>query len=274
MDALVLTYDKYHCFARHMIAAYDQLIPGHGLRFIVPYQADRQAFAPLQRPPEFVPSPPGILDTVSTLLAGRDDEAWVYWAIDDKYPERIDATAFHQTMTMVRANLDADALLFCRPISQYLSRNLKSGVADWVDPQGRYYYQRASFSQIWMHQFVRVKVLRYLFGSFPHTEFAAKAMDGYKDRIRLPSQWRLLGARRGWAVFGESTTRGRVTNNCLASMRGYGISLPDDFPSSGKTMRLGAESFDNRRLRIAIEAAARTLVRAACKRRRINLVGR
>ena len=46
------------------------------------------------------------------------------------------------------------------------------------------------------------------------------------------------------AVFGESTTRGRVTRNCAASLRAFGLQIPAGFEEDDREMLLGSLGID------------------------------
>ena len=99
IKAIVLTYDKYHSFAEHMVFCYEKLWPKHPYIFQVPYQ---------QIPPTLPTSkvqyhrcPLDIKGTVLTLLDGLDDEEMIYWCIDDKYPIKLDIRKIKKNTSMV-----------------------------------------------------------------------------------------------------------------------------------------------------------------------------
>jgi hypothetical protein len=85
---------------------------------------------------------------------------------------------------------------------------------------------------IWEHQFVRVKLLRNLFESFPDRPFKAKEMDtfplkkGYGEKCYISA--------KNLVVFGESTSRGELTENCVASFKKWGLEIPTGFAISNK----------------------------------------
>src|SRR6266536_3651874 len=82
VPAIVLTCDRYQPFATHMIMRYRAVWPSHPFTFHVPYLR-----CPLGgERVEARQCPEAVRATVLGLLAGFDDETWVYWCIDDKYP--------------------------------------------------------------------------------------------------------------------------------------------------------------------------------------------
>ena len=49
----------------------------------------------------------------------------------------------------------------------------------------KYLIQIVDYSQIWIYQFVRAKVSRDLFNSFPERPFNAREIDKIKDEYKL-----------------------------------------------------------------------------------------
>jgi hypothetical protein len=225
IPAIVLTCDRYHPFARHMIQRYQTAWPSHPFTFHVPYQ--REALCG----PGIVPhrTPGEIRATVLELLKGFHDDAWVYWCIDDKYPIRIlETPVAHLAAAVLSEHLpEVDGLLFCRCRRLLLPEHLLP--EERVGPGGVVLLRRRNYAQIWIHQFLRVKVLRTLFLGLPESIPHAQAMDSMKDRAVLPASHRLYVVQTNLAVFGESTMRGRVTRNCATSLRSLGLAVPDGF---------------------------------------------
>jgi hypothetical protein len=71
-----------------------------------------------------------------------------------------------------------------------------------------------------------VKVLRYLFGQMPDQIPSAKAMDEMKNTIPKLPEHRLFVTEQNFAIFGESTHKGVITQNCYESIRESDIALP------------------------------------------------
>ena len=87
---------------------------------------------------------------------------------------------------------------------------------------------------------LRVKVLRHLFTHLPEELPNANAMDRLKHEVPMPRSFRLFVTRENFAVFGESTRRGRITQNCYDNIRQSGVALPDWFQeTTGEFVTLG-----------------------------------
>ena len=224
MKAIVLSCDRFRAVTDHMIFKYAQLWPGHPFRFRVPYQQlGPTTGAGLV---EYKKSPAGIKATVLTLLDDLDDEEMIYWCIDDKYPIKLDVRrieAMLRWLSLEQAST-VSGILFCRCRRMWDSRFLTGTVI--ADDVENVYLERKGYEQIWLHQFLRVKVLRFLFASFPDFIPAARAMDELKKQVKKPASHRLFVSTENTAVFGESTLYGILTKNCHRSIVDNGLALP------------------------------------------------
>src|SRR5436309_2291082 len=69
---------------------------------------------------------------------------------------------------------------------------------------------------------------------------SAKAMDDLKDDVPKLPEHRLFVTEKNYAVFGESTRRGMITQNCYESIVDSGIELPEWFQQpDGEYVTLG-----------------------------------
>jgi hypothetical protein len=239
--ALVLTYDRYHVFAEHMIRSYRRLWPDHPFIFRIPYQDWPAALAArLGDTATFIQAPSPIKQTALALLEGIAEDEWVYWCIDDKYLVELDAAKAAQVAKWVREISDpsicgvsfARARRMLKPEYLYLDQTIG-------DDTGGTYIRRTDYSQIWLHQFLRGKVLRTLFNGFPDERYSAKEMDIMKGEMRLPEDHRLYVSTANHVIFGESTTRGKVTANCALSLQDYGLESPAGMPRSEEHVVIG-----------------------------------
>ena len=89
--------------------------------------------------------------------------------------------------------------------------------------------RRRDYSQIWIHQFLRIKVLRELLLPLPETVPAANVLDPLNDRLALPTDHQLYVVETNLSVFGESTVGGRITGNCATSFEALGLGVPRGF---------------------------------------------
>lgn len=240
--ALVLTCDRYHTFADHMIRSYQRHWPDHPFTFYVPFQECQKVTGGcLDVNIRFVQTPISIKQTVMTLLQEAEDDEWIYWCIDDKYLIDIDAKTATDIAGWVGRISDPNLCGVSFARSRSLTKPQYLNSRDTItDENSNQYFRRIDYSQIWLHQFLRAKVLRRLFDTFPDDPFVAKSMDAMKNKVALPQQQRLYVAQRNSVIFGESTTRGKLTANCLTSLCEYGISPPAEMKQSQKTVMIGS----------------------------------
>ncbi len=224
MKAIVLTYDKNAILTEHMISCYSKLWPDHPFTFLIPYQNPERCIPNTKR--QYILTPPDLKFTVLTLLQDLDDEEWDYWCIDDKYPIHFEVnriTCIYESIT----NQDVrgiSGILYCRA-RRMLNPNYLTGNSIFIGKERL--LERKAYQQIWIHQFVQVKVLRYMFERFPDKIIQACVMDNLKDRLIKPSTHALFVTETNCAVFGESTSSGVITANCQKSLSEKGFKTPE-----------------------------------------------
>ncbi len=237
IKAIVLTCDRYRAITEHMIFQYDRLWPGHPFVFQIPYQelggtdTDRT---------KYLTAPSDIKGTVLHILGEIDDEEWIYWCIDDKYPIQLVTDKIASLISHAMRSPEVDGLLFCRCRATLNNPRLTLFPRKVKNPFGDVYFERKAWFQIWIHQILRAKVLRYLFTHLPDDIPSAKAMDELKNDVPKLPEHRLFVTKENFAVFGESTRRGVITQNCYESMVATGIEIPEWFlQPDGEYVTLG-----------------------------------
>ena len=85
------------------------------------------------------------------------------------------------------------------------------------------------YHQIWLHQFVKVKVIRHLFNSSPREIVRAIEMNKIKHLTAKPANHRLFVTSANLAVFGESASSGIMTRNCHDSITAKKMEVPEWF---------------------------------------------
>lgn len=249
MRALVLTFDKYRSFAEHMILCYEQLWPKHPFTFRVPYQSEdvRQYFEQkFGNKVEMIKSPSGIVDTMFALTDDLDENDWVYWCMDDRYPMNLNVEEIEKCLRWTLGNENIDGVMFCNNPRLWLPENLYWHKFKIKTQEGQTYYRRKNYTMIWNHQFLRVKVVRTFFGLFPRVMKQAKEMDYIKDRSVLPDNQKLYVLNHNIAIYGESTNRGVMLKNCADSFMKKGIEMPSGFEVSDKSIIKGTNTtYDN-----------------------------
>ena len=230
MKAIVMTCDRYRSLTEHMIDMYEREWDAHPFMFKVPFQ---NILNNKNERVEYIQCDKNIKETVLALLQDSNDEEWIYWCADDKYPIRLNVTRIAAIVDWLSAiqNAEISGVLYCR------CRNMLQPCAltgeKIEDKNGHVYLERKGYEQIWIHQFVRTKVIRHLFEQFPSSIPEPRIMDQMKKMISKPSTHRLFVTQENLAVFGESTSRGIITRNCYKSLMKHGMDLPTWF--DGKT---------------------------------------
>src|SRR6266545_1519217 len=204
IKAVVLTCDRYRAITKHLIVQYERLWPDHPFVFHVPYQE----------------------------LGGVDSERIKYFTS----PSDIKGTVLHfladkivGLISHAMRSPEVSGLLFCRcgatldnPKRALYRHQIKN-------PFGDVYLERKAWFQIWIHQLLRAKVLRHLFTHLPDHIPNAKTMDELKNDVPKLAEHRLFVTQESFAVFGESTQGGVITQNCYDSIIATGIELPEWF---------------------------------------------
>lgn len=237
MKAIVLTCDRYRAITEHMILQYERLWPDHPFIFHIPYQDVAGADTDRMR---YLRTPETIKQTVLQLLADIDDNEWIYWCVDDKYPIQLVTEKITELIADATRSPDMSGLLFCRCRVTLDSPKLALYPEKKINSLGDVYFERKAWYQIWIHQLLRVKVLRHLFTHLPDNIPSAKAMDQLKDDVVKLPEHRLFVTKENFAIFGESTNRGAITQNCYESIVATDIALPDWFRRpNGEYVTLG-----------------------------------
>lgn len=222
MYAIVLTYDRNAVLTEHMIRCYEDLWPNHPFIFRIPFQHEDRCYPLKNR--EYLKTPQAIKPTVLKLIEDLDDEEWIYWCIDDKYPIKFDLPAIKMLHQLILANRinDCSAVLFCRARKMLNPSFLTDNVIRIVNEK---LLERQHYHQIWIHQFLKVKIIRHLFLSFPEID-RPRMMDKLKNEVKKPSDHRLFVTETNHAVFGESSSFGLITANCYQSITEKKMNIP------------------------------------------------
>src|SRR5712691_1441198 len=237
MKAIVLTCDRFRAITEHMILQYERLWPNHPIVFRIPFQNLRGANTDKS---EYRQTPENIRATVLELLSDVDDEEWIYWCVDDKYPIRLVTDKIERLISDAIQSPEMSGLLFCRCRVTLTNPKLALYPAKMISSSGEVLLERKAWFQIWLHQLLKTKVLRYLFSQLPDDIPNAKAMDELKDAVPRLREHRLFVTEKNFAVFGESTHRGAITQNCSESIAATNIELPECFRQpNGEHITLG-----------------------------------
>ena len=156
IKAIVLTCDRWRAITRHVILKYERLWPDHPFIFHVPYQELRGTDTDRIK---YHPAPEDIKGTILHSLADIDDEEWIYWCVDDKYPIELPTDKVAGLISHAMRSPHIDGLLFCRCRATLSSPWFTLHPHKTKNLFGDVYLERKTWSQIWIHQIMRAKVL-------------------------------------------------------------------------------------------------------------------
>jgi hypothetical protein len=247
LPAIVLTKDSYRPFTENMILAYQALWPDHPFQFLVPYQENRKIDARADKKRvTLIPSPPEIAATVLTLLEGMNGDSFVYWCIDDKFPLRLNKSFLQDAFDICIEGAEStqiDGFLFTRDRSLIDYPDITRSKVRF---SGLSSFGVNTNNQFWLHQIVRVSRLRSFFLSLPSIR-SAKEMDLHVSNLDHPKN--LYVTKANALILAESTSRGLVTKQGLASCRARKIQIEEPTGPLVGVPPIGRLSF-SRRLRL------------------------
>ena len=243
----MLSYNRYHPLAEHMIKCYDAMWPDHPFVFHVPFQTNGSSppSESLLAAANVVPveSPEPIKATVETLLRGRHDDEWVYWCIDDKYPLAFETESLESTLAWLPSldpSFQGITLCRCRGLTKQsnLRRSWTRRDEHTRSPWGERFLHRKTLQQFWLPSFLRVGFIRLVFDLIPDGLPQAHLMDNYtgasSSGYRIPAEMKLLVSEKNHMHLGESTSRGELTANVVQSLTSRGFAVPESFPLGGR----------------------------------------
>lgn len=262
MKAIVLTCDKYHPFAEHMIHCYMHLWPDNPFTFLVPYQNyPSHLKEKYGEKIHLILSNSDIKSTLEALLRYTEDEKWIYWCMDDRYPVKLDTeqltTKYHWINNIDNKNVSG--VLFTYPMSKFTNGYVRKQ-SKIYDPENHKYVELVNYSHFWYHQFMRPKILARFTDNLPDSMQQAKQMDAIKNNLTLAGNDKRYVATNRLASFGESTNRGKITLNCVKSMEYHRLDVPPGFPVLHKEIVKGAKKYERSLFYYRIREVYRSLM--------------
>lgn len=227
MKAIVLSCDKYHSFAHHMLLTYQAKWPTNRFMFRIPWNNHvpgdiKSDFDNV----EFIRTEVPLKKTIDSLLTDMDDSEWVYWCVDDKYLIDIDQHKANQVVQFVNSvedqNITGISFMFTRDIKRTAQQKSDS-IVQYEDLR---FLPHTSSINNWLHQFYRVKNIKQWMDYLPDPEiYKMRALD--VSPFLIPGT--LLTLDHSISVYGESTSGGEIMDNCVDSFKSYGLPLPEGF---------------------------------------------
>lgn len=224
MYAIVLTFDRQIPFAQLVIRSYSKLWKSHPFIFRVPYNEVFPDSLSARSDVELIHTAKDIRSTMSNLLLGIDDDEFVFWTIDDRYPVQIrDFCGLERIVAFISENpASVDEIKLTNHGREICGREVQ---ATFGSTQFRLQIEGKPLG-FYMHHFVRAKVLRKHFLGFElpdrYTIYQVTeklAQEKVTETILMPE--------RSLIHFGEPCRRGKMTINALQDLRKYNIEVPN-----------------------------------------------
>ena len=229
MHAIVLSFDRHAAFVELLYKKYMVLWDQCPLNFRVPFNdanSNRSYnFLKNKDNVELIQTPGDIRSTMINLLLGVDDEEWVYWCIDDRYPLELDAESVHGVYTYIgtepEPELNAIRLFRWREPITTGGLTISNTRFYPVSPYGIYGF--------WHHHFVKAKILKK---AFLTNDLAAKYLiDDINFRFHHPTEWcelveNTMVPERAMIKLAEPCIDGRLTTNAIRDMKETDCDLP------------------------------------------------
>lgn len=220
--AIILGMDSRIEFMNLVIQSYNTLWPGNNFIFRVPYNEVKPNIKADNV--ELIQVPKSIRKTMDGLLSDIEDDDFVYWCTDDRYPIKMATPDFFKIVAQNLSSIDFDAIRLLR--FPNVENNIKLQIKDVLfKPCQKKKMPRGW----WHHQFVRAKILRRVFveNELPDNYNHAK-INGIMLRNPKKFDHNILLPNMDLLVLGEPTVAGKITLNCVESMKKFGITIPPD----------------------------------------------
>ena len=240
MKAIVLTHDKNIDIADHMILKYHQVWPDHPFEFYIPYQSEDVLKRPLASAhnKKHIRTNKPIIDTVLGLLEGINPNEWVYWCPDDKFPIKLITKEIQQVIDFLpetdTRQINRVSLFDVRMHTEAYATVLKlleksEQLTD--DTVGNAYvnlYPQYFLFGIFLHHFIRVGLLRWIFKAFPSRDYTSlRRMDdvhyfpmyyqNFLTEFRFSKTTYMY--KKSLGLYAESMVGGDITLPCYNSMK-------------------------------------------------------
>ena len=225
MKVVTLTFDRNRPFYLNMLFGYRDLLPGTGFNFFLPRQDDLSIPADVAVTP--VSTESSIKQTVLAQIRGLPDHEWVYWATDDRFLVDVDSEVFISIMgSLLDGEFDDyDGVLLN---NKHASQGLVSEDYLVIDggAQEIVFNLREDLMTVWLHQFLKVRVLRAIFETMPGDLRQAKSMDTHIRGLEKFFPVRRLQSQKSFIVLEESLSRGIPTAEGYRALQSRNLDIP------------------------------------------------
>jgi hypothetical protein len=232
MKAIVLTYDKQVGLAELVIKSYLALWRECPFQFLVPRNDENgphSEFLKTHRNVSIVGTPSSIRGTMSVLLDGLDDEAWIYWCIDDRYPVKIDQVRMQMVLEFIASggaeHLNAIKLIHWKETADSDRDDISIG-----DRTFQFQLPHLAWG-FWHHHFLKAKVLKEVFLASAQQGIADTplALNAHIHKLPFGSvvENRVFPVGDPIIEFGETLVQGALLANAYEALVRYDCPVPD-----------------------------------------------
>lgn len=162
IKAIILTYDQQIGFAELVYKKYMELWPNCPFIFKVPFNNKNKCrsynFFKEKNNTELIKSDVNIQKTMSILLKEFNEEEWIYWCIDDRYPIKIDVSILDGLSSLIKNN----QLDNYNAVKLYNNCSLTNKEVNIFN--NKFFIQKPkSMFGFWNHHFCKTKYIKYFF---------------------------------------------------------------------------------------------------------------
>ena len=237
MKFIVLSYDRNLACADFVIRQYLRLWPDAPFTFRVPYNEliPGHLFSGIRDRIEFIKTPSDIRATVDNLTRDLDQDEWVFWNLDDKYPTELASEKLQAVYESLNAFTDKQIK------AVQITRNRAGEFKDDVLPYryatfgGREYLQKYNYRSFFQPHFIRLHHLRNIMvdndidGELKEDNKHLGIMPRVDQMLAqpLPDDEKVFCSKESLLCFGETMTNGKLTLNAQDEFKASDIPLPD-----------------------------------------------
>ena len=242
--AIVLSFDENHIFVDNLLFKMQKLWADSGFIYRIPYNKKKPTYLKRKYHDldiEFIKTNSQIKKTVLSLINDLNDEDWIYWCIDDKFPVALKSNKAHKILTFIKSinNPNFCGITFSRVRSLKNKEAIDNNKIINIDNNIKLLKRNSCIMQFWTHQFFRVKIIRKVFDSFPNHDFQAKKMDTYILNLNMNENYEFYVTEKNYIVFCESARRGIASHSLKRSLKESGISNYSNKIFSNKDIIIG-----------------------------------
>jgi len=242
--AIVLSFDENHLFVDNLLFKMQKLWANSDFTYRIPYNKKKPIYLKKKYHDldiEFIKTHSQIKKTVLTLINDLNDDHWVYWCIDDKFPVALKRNKVQKILSFVKNinNTNFCGVTFSRARFLKNKEAIDNSKTINIDNNIKLLKRNSCSRQFWMHQFLKVKIIRKVFESFPNHDFQAKKMDSYIKNINFNEDYEFYVTKKNYVVFCESARRGIASRSLQRSLKESGISNYSNKKFSNKDIIIG-----------------------------------